>query len=54
MRSLIHCHRQFSTSVLTPASDDATFPSRLLSKLPAAASERTLGMYVCMSDVIFS
>ncbi|XP_028755237.1 uncharacterized protein LOC114714644 [Neltuma alba] len=44
VRSLICSHRQFSTSVLTPESGDSTFPSDLLSKVPGAASERTIGL----------
>lgn len=40
---MIHSHRQFSTSVLTPESGEGAFPSHLLSNVPAAASERTIG-----------
>ncbi|KAF7840590.1 50S ribosomal protein L4 [Senna tora] len=43
-RSSIQSHRQFSTSVLTPGSDEGSFPSHLLSNVPVAASERTIGL----------
>jgi len=36
--------RQFSTSILTPGSEEGAFPSDLLSKNALVTSERTIGM----------